>query len=209
MFKLFNKKNNNISKKISRISKSRTSGFTLIELMVSVSIFTVIMVLAMGSLLITLDAKKKSEALSFTMDNLNFAMESMTRSLRMGNNYFCNTVIVLEDDDTSTKDCDNGKQIAFTSSDAFGSNNASTRMAYDIKNNTIERCFASLGCMQMISSNISIDENNSGFYVIGSESNDGQPSVYIKLSGSMMVKNDEIPFSIQTIVSQRKLDSKL
>ena len=208
MYKLFKNSKQN-KKQFTTSAEYKASGFTLIELMVSVSIFTVIMVMAMGSLLITLDAKKKSEALSFTMDNLNFAMESMTRSLRMGTNYNCVNTIILNNGDTSVHDCDNGKLIAFTSSEAFGSNSSSTRMAYKIDNDTITRCFPPSDCRNMISNNIIIDEANSGFYVEGSETNDGQPSIYIKISGYMMVKNDEIPFAVQTMVSQRKLDSRL
>lgn len=184
---------------------NKVSGFTLIELMVAISIFMIIMTMAMGSLLITLDAKKKSEVLGFTMDNLNFAMESMTRSLRMGTNYDCEGI--------GLNCLSNGKGVIFNPSKSFiGANKLVT---YSIRKRTasntytIKRCVES-DCVDIITDNINIEYGNSFFYVKGSgrETNGQQvqPSIYIKIVGSVTVKDGTIPFAIQTMVSQRRLD---
>ena len=62
-------------------------GFTLIEIMVAVSIFSLIMVISMGSILSVFDANKKSQTLRTVMDNMNFTLEGMTRTIRFGRNY--------------------------------------------------------------------------------------------------------------------------
>lgn len=206
--------------KINKLKKNK--GFTLIELMVSISVFMMIMTVAMGSLLITLDAKKKAEALNFTMDNLNFAMESMTRSLRMGTSYYCTSgPLILGTTDNNPQNCSNeggALKISFKPSTSFNLSNV-PRIAYSIQEKivgsgiyTLQRCTNS-GCVDIIANNIQIDvknennlnENISSFYVTGAGQGDGQPSVYIKLRGSINIKGDQIPFAIQTMVSQRTL----
>src|SRR3989339_910484 len=72
-------------------TKNKNNGFTLVELMVSITIFTVIMVISMGSILTIFDANKKSQSLRTVMDNLNYSLEAMTRTIRFGTDYHCNT----------------------------------------------------------------------------------------------------------------------
>ena len=62
-------------------------GFTLIELMVSVAIFSMVMVVALGALLTISASERKAETLKSVMTNLNFALDSMSRSIRTGINY--------------------------------------------------------------------------------------------------------------------------
>ncbi|MDR3557976.1 MAG: type II secretion system protein [Candidatus Pacebacteria bacterium] len=63
------------------------SGFTLVEMMVSIAIFMVVAVVAVAALLKIVDANKKSETLQDTVNNINFAMDSITREIRVGSNY--------------------------------------------------------------------------------------------------------------------------
>ncbi|MBI1975436.1 MAG: type II secretion system protein [Candidatus Vogelbacteria bacterium] len=62
-------------------------GFTLIELLVSVALFTVVATMAVGSMLATVSAYRRAQASQTAVDNLNFAMESMSRAIRQGRNY--------------------------------------------------------------------------------------------------------------------------
>ncbi len=64
-------------------------GFTLIELMVSVAIFAIIMVISLGALLSISAADRKAETVASVMNNLNFAVESMSRNIRTGSDYRC------------------------------------------------------------------------------------------------------------------------
>ncbi|HVZ75812.1 MAG TPA: type II secretion system protein [Candidatus Paceibacterota bacterium] len=76
-------------------------GFTLIELMVSVAIFSVVMTLALGSLLSISTAERKAETIRTAVSNLSFALDSMTRSIRTGINYHCGISGTV----TSPQDC--------------------------------------------------------------------------------------------------------
>lgn len=65
-------------------------GFTLIELMVAVSIFAIVMVISMGAILTVVDGNRKNQTMQVAITNLNFAVESMTRSIKTGYNYDIN-----------------------------------------------------------------------------------------------------------------------
>lgn len=181
-------------------------GFTLIELMVTTSIFTIVMLMAMGSLVITSDSAKKSNALSFTMDNLSFAMESMSRSLRMGSNYHCSSDFVLTES-LGTSDCENGANgVAFIPSrEELGS---SRHMAYRFRldGETIEKCDTlTNACVSIISPNIKIDALK--FFVKGSAIGDSfQPSIYVIIKGTVIMKGTSMSFAIQNMISQRNID---
>ena len=65
----------------------KTSGFTLIEMMVAVTVFSVVMLVAAGSLLTVIDANRKALRLQDVLSSLNFALESMSRTARVGATY--------------------------------------------------------------------------------------------------------------------------
>lgn len=67
----------------------KNSGFTLIEIIVSMALFVVVAVVSLGALLKVIDANTKAQTLKTAVTNLNFTMESMVRELRVGSNYYC------------------------------------------------------------------------------------------------------------------------
>lgn len=62
-------------------------GYTLIELIVSVGLFAIIMMLASGAYLIMINVNRQTQAIATGINNLSFALESMTRSIRTGRSY--------------------------------------------------------------------------------------------------------------------------
>lgn len=64
-------------------------GFTLVEMIAAMSIFTLVMVTALGALLSVVDANRKAQALKLAINNLNFAVEKMSREIRSGSKYHC------------------------------------------------------------------------------------------------------------------------
>ncbi len=67
--------------------KCYQKGFTLVEMMVAVSLFAVVMLVSVGSLLALIDASRRAQNIQSVMNNLNIALDGMVRALRMGNNY--------------------------------------------------------------------------------------------------------------------------
>jgi len=68
---------------------SSKKGYTLIELIVSVGIFALIMVLASGAYIVMIGVNRQAQGIATGIDNLSFALESMTRSIRTGTAYNC------------------------------------------------------------------------------------------------------------------------
>ena len=64
-------------------------GFTLIELMVAVSIFTIVTVFALTALMRLADANDRAQALLTALNNLDFAMDHMSRTIRVGRFWSC------------------------------------------------------------------------------------------------------------------------
>lgn len=57
-------------------------------MMVSIAIFAIVAVVAIGALLKIVDANKKAQSLETSINNLNFVLDSMTREIRVGSNYY-------------------------------------------------------------------------------------------------------------------------
>lgn len=191
-----------------QIKKNRTSGFTLIELMVSTSIFAIIMLASIGSLFTLLGASKNSRATHTALDNVNFALESMTRSIRMGKNYICTTAgneppQTISGSFIPGVDCEDeeeGTAISFLPQ--AENKNLTTYKLFCTSNDscTLKRCVSD-NCVQIISDDVNIKYVN--FFVRGTRDDDKQPSVFIKLRGEVKVKEEPVPFNIQTFINQR------
>jgi len=184
-------------------SPEYSKGFTLIELMVATSLFVVIMLSALGSLFMLLDESKNSRALRFAMDNVNFAMESMTRSIRMGTDYYCLSSGVVSLSITGSKDCHaingGGSLLIFSPQGSSGS-----RVGYQLENNSIERYDSqNTSGVSITSPDVKIESLK--FFVDGADGTipNTQPSVYLIMKGTVMVKGKPTSFSIQTLASQR------
>ena len=173
-------KRNNRQKNRGPVSPSQ-GGFTLVELMVATTLFAVIMLAAMSSLFVLLDESKDSRALRVAMDNVNFAMESMTRSIRMGSDY-----------------SGGGDSFSFISQEG---SDITYRLPLD-GTSTIEKCDG-LDCVPIVSSDVKIDVLNFLINVPTAGDLLIQPSVYIMVKGTVKVKGVPTSFAIQTLASQR------
>ncbi len=93
------------------IQRKTARGFTLIEMLVSVAVFTVVMAVATIALLSMVDASKKAHGLQSVMFNLNVAVDGMVRSVRMGTDY---RLTAGGTSGTSFEFCPFGKPNCFT-----------------------------------------------------------------------------------------------
>ncbi|MEK7585044.1 MAG: type II secretion system protein [Patescibacteria group bacterium] len=74
---------------INSLKHKTISGFTLIEIMVAVSIFSIVAVITTGALVTASNVNRKSQAIKLAIDNLSFAMDSMVLNLREGSRFGC------------------------------------------------------------------------------------------------------------------------
>lgn len=62
--------------------KLSSRGFTLIEIMVAVSIFAIVALIATGALLTANRVNQRAQAIKLAMDNINFALDMITYSAK-------------------------------------------------------------------------------------------------------------------------------
>ena len=197
-------------KTIGEAMPNLVSGFTLIEMLVSVSIFTIVMTISLGAIFAMNDSNKKAQITRTVMDNLNFAMESMSRNLRIGSEYHCDADNALPGTIILVNDCTNGAtSIAFEGYKG-DPNNTEDQIVYRFNDTThqIERSVDSGATfLGLTAPELSIDTMD--FFVIGTGAGDSkQPRVIIVVRGSVFYKKGvKSAFNVTTTVSQRKIDS--
>jgi len=180
----------------------QTKGFTVIEVIVSVAIFSIVMLVATGSIATIIDANKKAHSLKSVMTNLNFALESMMREIRMGSGYSC-----------SGSHC---PDFSFTPNHTICgvSTNANITYSFDSTNHKITRSMSSNACPPNVTTNPPIDMTapevaieSVRFYPLGIGTSDNvQPRILIVINGTIGLGNSKSSFNIQTTVSQRSID---
>ena len=72
-----------------------TFGFTLIEMIVSVAIFSLVVVVSTGAVFTIIRTNQKVQTIKTVMENLNFALESMNRVIRFSTDYHCGNIGTL------------------------------------------------------------------------------------------------------------------
>jgi prepilin-type N-terminal cleavage/methylation domain-containing protein len=190
-----------------------SKGFTLVELMVSLGIFMVVIMAAIGSLYSVNNASRKVEAMRNVLDNLNFAIESMSRTIRTGTDIVCEGSL----NGTSTNNCtfesafaSPGERISVMST--LGNVGlVEYRWAINPTTNTgvIEKYVA--GDWVSITAP-SIDIQHLSFYVDGADDSTtgaddfSQPNVIMLIQGVATAEGDSAPFSVQTLVTSRTFE---
>lgn len=176
------------------------AGFTLIELMVSVSIFAIVMMMALGTMLTILDSNRKARTLTEVMNNVNFALENITRSMKTGvdpvidNGVLKVTGIVLEEDVAG--DRFRRETIEYRCRDCLSST----------ERGVIERRDGGSANPWIPITSDMVDVNRFEYNLSGIAV-PNQPRTLVLIEGDVRI-NDKInsSFAVQTTVSQRKLN---
>lgn len=66
-------------------------GFSLVELLVSVALFTIVMTIGLSVILSIIDGNKKTQSINSVVNNLNSSIDSMVRDIKTGIEYKCNS----------------------------------------------------------------------------------------------------------------------
>jgi len=182
-------------------------GFSLIEIMVAVALFAVVMTISVGSLLSLVEANRKAQALNSVINNLNFALENMSRNIRVGNTYHCSTSSSVPPNLDTTQDCPNGG-ILFVFEGNEGDITVPTdQIVYRFINSRIEKSIdGGTTFIAITASEVTINEMK--FYTVGTTRGDtSQPRVVMTVQGTAGISTKaQTDFNLQTTVSQRVLD---
>jgi type II secretory pathway pseudopilin PulG len=196
-----------------------TRGFTLIELMVSVTIFIVVMTISLGALLSMSAADRKAESIKTIMNNLSFALDSMTRTIRTGYAYGCSNTTTNPSTPADCNTGSGGSHVRLTAASGqpvfycMGLSGATSCLgAVTCPANSscsiLRRYGVSGTYSQMTAPEVQI--SNMSFYVLGSTGgspDNTQPRVVVTLDG-IVNTGDGTPtiFQIQTTATQRLYD---
>jgi len=177
-------------------------GFTLVELIVAISIFILIMTVSMGSIISVFNANRKSRTLKASLTNLNIALESMSKEMRFGKNYHCATA-GAPGTLTQTQNCSSGGTLL----SFLSSNNVQT--TYRFNNQAIEKQVGIGGTWIVLTSpEVTIDD--SAFYTVGAGTSGidalRQPKILMRIKGHAGSDKNRTNYTLQTLVSQRSLD---
>lgn len=192
-------------------------------MVVSLALFTMVAVVAVGALLKIMDANRKSITLKTAVDNMNYALDAMSREIRVGNNYWCvrsngnnpNIPVPLTNNSDSCLNTFTNEWIfAFNSSKACTIADRNVIYAYRFVpgigggNGTLQKFQQDpASCdtaptidrfVNILSDDIDITESQADL-MLGS-----QPSVVFYVKGYSGLKtNEKTSFKLQTTVSQR------
>jgi prepilin-type N-terminal cleavage/methylation domain-containing protein len=173
--------------------KINQNGFTLMEVMVSVSIFAIIITIGIGSLLTIYSTLQKTRADQQTIDSLSYVLDTMTRRVRTGHTY-----------------TGGGDSISFI--DQAENESGGDLITYYLQQdqNGVKRLYVTESDGQQYDitpQNISIDAFNVTIFGGTSGTGGGQPMVEFQLQGTVKNGKNESPLAIQTTTSQRPFDT--
>ena len=173
--------------------------------MVSVSIFTMVVIIAVGALVSINDANRKIQSMRALMDNLNFVLENISRTLRTGSSYHCGSSVNI----TSPQDCPivGSDYIAFEGASGSGGN-AQDQIIFRLANGQIQKSTDSgASFLGMTAPEVTL--TNFLFYVSGAPAADAkQPKILLLVGGTAKASKGLVSeFNLQTTISQRLIDS--
>lgn len=171
-------------------------GFTLLEMTVSLGIFTIIMFMATSAFLSIVRTDRKARTVRIAMDNLNIALEDMSRRIKTGGDYFCGAGGAALG---ATNDCDTSTTVnTFYFTDQNGS-----RVNYSLSGASILRDGVAITSPEIAITNLRFVVSGSA---VGSPDNK-QPKVVVLIVGSLGTGEVSSGFNIQTTITQRAYDN--
>ncbi len=215
------------------IKHPKQKGFTLVEMVVSVALFSTAITIAVGALLVLISSNQQLQQEQSVMTNLSFALDSMTREIRTGTHYFCDSrpnknsgpdkifldATNLDSLALNTQDCANGNNssrdfhgVAFREGGNSITGTGSDHILYffDKTQGKIYRRVGANAAQSIVSDGIYI--NNAEFFVTGSTplsigaANIDQPAVTIFIEAVESNDPTAKPYYMQTTVTQRTTD---
>ena len=201
-------------------------GFTLVEMIVSLAIFTIVAVVALTALIKIIDANNKAQTIQSAVTSLSFSLDAMSREIRSGSNIQCVKESHGDFDPTTANlaitSCSIGAGdtlIAFQSSRSNTSGSCALWYAYYFTGGTSPQfekaeqpvtttdCsdrFYSTSFTSIIPQNITLSSSQSQMGVIYDQNTHPYPLVFVELSGTAGTKAvTQTDFTVQTAASPR------
>ena len=189
--------------------RTGSHGFTLIEMIVATGIFTIVMLIVVGSLISLNNESRKSRSIRLVTDNISSAIDSMSRNIRMGAYFHCGCAGSVGYPDAPL-DCPltdalgGGGDQCFAFESQFGDQKiASDQYVYRLFNRRIQRSKdGGTNFIDLTAPEITINELR--FFTYGSTPDTHQPVVTVLIRGTASVTPKvATDFNIQTTLGSR------
>jgi type II secretory pathway pseudopilin PulG len=173
-------------------------GFTIFEMIVAMGIFTIVVVIAVSSVLSLTASEKKAVTLQNTQDNLRFAIEAMAKEMRTGEDFPADCVIGCPNDTIRYRTA-RGETVFYR---------------FNKASKVIEKASSGTGCapfpaacyFPFTSTEVIIE--NLIFYVTGVGDDNVQPKVTIVVQATTPgTERTASRLHLQTTVAQRRIDT--
>ncbi len=217
----------NKNKKSGSGNQIAKKGFTLIEMLVAVALFSIVMLISVAAILSIIGGNRKAQAVNSVANNVNFAIESMIRDIKTGYNYKCLSFTVYISNTSAPGECTptvavgtDADPFTFTSTLAIEGVGQPVEYKYAVTDGvgTIYKTYSPAGSggtpvtVPLTSPKINIKRFE--MYVKNPEAGTmpkAQPSVFLILEGESVADGNELTqqvstFSLQTYISQRLLN---
>lgn len=188
------------------------TGFTLLETVVGIGVFSVLMLMGTVALFTTIHAQRKTAASQQLIQNLDFAVDSMIRTIRTGTDYYCGvegSPATYAVPTSCTSGILNTGVLAIEGYLGDEGNN-NDQIVFKFEDGQIMKSTQGGGTGTFVAlTSETVNITQLYFRVYGAEAGDNlQPRVFILIDGTVGTgSNLETPFTIQTTVSQRRFDS--
>jgi prepilin-type N-terminal cleavage/methylation domain-containing protein len=186
-------------------------GFTLVEMMVAIAVFSIVMVVAMSALINVIDANNKARSIKTAINNISFALEGISKDMRMGEEYACGNDV----SNLSGNCLDGGSAIKYRSQRAYldtttGKNSfayykfSGTQLYECLEKELNDNCNGVTAVFSPVTSS-EVTLKKVIFYILGVGEAGKQPRMIMTISGEAGTKEKiKTTFDLQTSVSQRK-----
>lgn len=195
------------------------TGFTLVEMLVSLALFTIVATMAVGTLLVLIGGNGRVVSEQTVLTSLSFALDSMTREIRTGSEYFCGNVAAVTAaaviaSTTDVQNCPTDGAVGISFREAGNSitsgGSSARRIAYYFANGTLWRKVGNQDPERLVGDDVDISDGR--FVIAGTTPLDGgndirQPSVSVIIEAlATGIDATDRRFVLQTTVTQRALD---
>lgn len=195
-----------------------TQGFTLIEMLVSLSLFTIVIIIAVGTFLTIISGNRVVTSDQAAYDSLVFALDSMTREIRTGTFYVCrsggNDSIFNGISATTHQNCNgrgagnvHGISIVESGGSITGVTNGRIAYFYNASEQTIMRKVGNADAERIVSSSVRV--TNAQFFVTGAERLTATNNETIQPTVTIVIRAESDEggeVKLQTTITQRLLD---
>lgn len=215
--------------KTSKQLNTTASGFTLVEVLVSITLFTAVAIVGITAVISAKSGYQKGQSLRTVSDSLMFVMEDISRMARLGDNFRCinisGTPVVNLNEIETPQDSQVGivcegfafepfwdaeigdpedQLIYVFAPDQDGVGALFARSLDDVTAGGLIQVLDT-NFQRLTPKNLNIDLGRSGFDIIGSENFDNQPRVLLRIHATLEERNQITNIALQTTISQRAI----